>query len=494
MNRELFRFDEISIRGLCMDLLRNIWMILVAGISLWFLATGWHNLTYEPQYTSSATLVVTLKGESNTYSSLSLATQMADVFSQVFQSDALRERIVEDTGEDIRGTISCTPVTETNLMVLSATCSDPRQAYVFINSALRHYGDVAGDVFSNSALQIVQDPEVPSAPSNTSWALSHRYLLAALAMLAMAGVICLFYLFRFTVKTPACGARQLDGKIRGTIPYEAKGDMIEKRKGRKNGQEKRSILLNSPLVTMGFAEATRQAEARVEYHLRKKKEQVLLVTSVMENEGKSTVAANLALALAEKHRKVLLIDGDFLKPAMHKLFEEKKGDAVSLSDALEGKTEGKAMIRYNEKLKFWQLFQYRGVENSASILDSGKLKSWMDAWKQELDYIIVDCSPVSVSSDAEVWMNVVDSVLLVVREDRADVRMVNDTVDAVWQSGKDFAGFILNAFHKEWFQGISDGGYSSYRYGNYAYGNSRKSDAQSTEERGRAYGGTQKRH
>ena len=477
-----------------MDLLHNAWMILAAGLSLWLLATGWHNLTYQPEYTSSATLVVTLKGESNTYSSLSMASQMADVFSQVFQSDALRERIVEDTGEDIRGTISCTPVTETNLMVLSATCSDPRQAYVFINSALRHYEDVAGDVFSNSALQIVQDPEVPSAPSNTSWALSHRYLLAALAMLAMAGVICLFYLFRFTVKTPACGARQLDGKIRGTIPYEAKGNMTEKRKGRKNGQEKRSILLNSPLVTMGFAEATRQAEARVEYHLRRKKEQVLLVTSVMENEGKSTVAANLALALAEKHRKVLLIDGDLLKPAMHKLFEDKKGDAVSLSDALEGKTEGKAMIRYIEKQKFWQLFQYRGVENPASILDGEKLKSWMDAWKQDLDYIIVDCSPVSVSSDAEVWMNVVDSVLFVVREDRADVRMINDAVDAVWQSGKDFAGFILNAFHKEWFQGITDGGYSSYRYGNYAYGDSRKSDAQSTEERGRTYGGTQKQH
>ena len=527
MNRELFRFDEISIRGLCMDLLRNVWMILAAGISLWFLATGWHNLTYEPQYTSSATLVVTLKGESNTYSSLSLATQMADVFSQVFQSDVLRERIVEDTGEDIHGTISCTPVTETNLMVLSTTCSDPRQAYLYINSALRHYEDVAGDVFANSALQIVQDPEVPSAPSNTSWALSHRYLLAGLAMIAMAGVICLFYLLRFTVKTPACGARQLDGKIRGTIPYEAKGDTFElfggigigatggilpgwggRRKGagksgtgkknrKENGQEKRSLLLNSPLVTMGFAEATRRAEARVEYHLRKKKEQVLLVTSVMENEGKSTVAANLALALAEKHRKVLLIDGDLLKPAMHKLFEEKKGDAVSLSEALEGKTEGKAMIRYNEKQKFWKLFQYRAVENSASILDGEKLKTWMDAWKQELDYIIVDCSPVSVSSDAEVWMNVVDSVLLVVREDRADVRMINDAVDAVWQSGTDFAGFILNAFHKEWFQEISEGGdssYSSYRYGNYAYGNSRKSVAQSIEERGRAYGGTQKGH
>ena len=57
MNREIFRFDEISIRGLCMDLLRNIWMILAAGISLWFLATGWHNLTYEPQWNSDVNSV-----------------------------------------------------------------------------------------------------------------------------------------------------------------------------------------------------------------------------------------------------------------------------------------------------------------------------------------------------------------------------------------------------------------------------------------------------
>lgn len=482
MKRELFRFDEISMRGLCMDILKNIWMIIVAGLSMWFLATGWHNLTYEPAYTSSATLVVTLKGESNTYSSLSTASQMAGVFSQVFQSDALRERIVAETGEDIQGTVSCTPITETNLVVLSATCSNPRQAYVFINSALKHYEEVAGDVFSNAALQIVQDPEVPSAPSNTSWAISHRYILAVLAMAGMVGVICLFYFLRFTVKTPACGARQLDGKVRGTIPYETKGG------------EKRALLLDSPLVTMGFAEATRKAEARVEYHLRKKQAQVLLVTSVMENEGKSTVAANLALALTEKHRKVLLIDGDLLKPAMHKLFEEEKGDAVSLSEALTGSAQSNELIRYNEKNQLWQLFQYHGVEKSAAVLDSEKLRTWMDMWKEELDYIIVDCSPVSISTDAEVWMNVVDSVFLVVREDYADVRMINDAVDAVWQSGKDFAGFILNAFHRDWFGGVSGRRSDSYGYGGYAYGNSRKNSAESIEERGLTYGGTQKGH
>ena len=441
MNRDLFRLDEISIRGLCMELLGNLWMILLAGLSMFFLATGWHNLTYQPQYTSSATLVVTLKGEENTYSSLSLASQMADVFSQVFASDALRQKISEDTGENIAGTITCAPVTETNLMTLSATCDSPREAYLYINSALRNYEAVAGDVFSNSSLQIVQDPQVPEGPSNTSWAMTYRWILTLAAMAAMAGVIFLFYLLRFTLKTPAAGERQLDGKVRGIVPFE--------RKERGAAGKKQSLLLDSPLVTMEFAESSRRAEARVEYHLRKKKAQVLLVTSVVENEGKSTVAANLALAMAEKHRKVLLIDGDLLKPAMHKIFEEQKDGHAALSEVLAGTVPVKEAPWFDSKHRIYELFQYRGMKHTAKVLDSGRLEKALAIWKNQVDYVIVDCSPMAVSSDAEVWMNAVDSVLLVVREDRADVRMINDTVDRIWESGKDFSGFVLNAFHRK---------------------------------------------
>lgn len=479
MNRELFRFDEISIRGMADVLLRNMWMILMAGFTMLFLAVCWHNLAYDPQYTSSATLVVTIKGQSSNYSALSLTSQMASVFGQVFQSEALSERIEEDTGENISGTISCAPVNQTNLLVLSVTCSDPRQAYVFINSALKHYEEVAGNVFANSALQIVQDPEIPKQPSNTSWAFSYKYILAGLAMATMIAIICLFYLLRFTVKTPNGASRQLDGKVLGTIPYETKEGILERIRikciglmGKKyGGGEKRSLLLDSPVVTMHFAEATRQAETRLEYHLNKKKAKMLLVTSVMENEGKSTVAANLALALGEKHKKVLLIDGDLLKPAMHKLFEEEKGDAEPLSALMNENEEKKDIIRYDNKYHIWKLFQYHGVEDPAAVLNTHKLSVYLENWRQKMDYIIVDCSPVSVSTDAEVWMNVVDSVLLVVREDCADIRTINDVVDAIWQNGKDFSGFILNAFHREWLWGISERGYHSYSYGSIHAGN-----------------------
>lgn len=457
MEREIFRLDDISWRGLCLEILKNIWMILMVGISLWLGIAGVHTLIYEPEYTSSSTMVVTVKGQSNTYSSLSVATQMADVFGQVFQSQALAERIVEDVGEEIQGRITCTPIEETNLLVLSAASPDPRQAYLYMNSALKNYEEVAGDVFANASLQIVQEPEVPSEPSNTSWIMARRKLLVLGGMAAIGAVICLLYLMRFTVKTPASASRLLDGTIRGVIPFETKG--VLKRK-----KSKKALLLNSPLVSMDFTEASRRAEAKVEYHMKRKSQKILLVTSIGENEGKSTVAANIALALAEKHKKVLLVDGDLRKPAQHMVFEEEGKGKTSLEQVLLGQLSWKEGMHLNPKGNIWELFQYRSVKKPDAAMAQAPMAVMAEAWKQEMDYIIIDCSPVAVSSDAEVWMKIADSVLLVVREDWTDVRVINDTVDMIWQSDCDFAGFILNAFHQEWFSGMSSYGqdYGSY--------------------------------
>lgn len=475
MKRELFRMEEISLRGLCLDLLRNLWMILLSAAAVWLAVTGIHNLTYTPAYTASATLVVSVQGESSAYSSLSVAASMADVFGQVFQSEALRTRIVEDVGEEIEGTITCEPISETNLLVLSTTCPDPRQAYLFINSVLQHYEEVAADVFANASLQIVQEPEVPSSPSNTSWLMAHRTLLIAMGAAGMAALICLFYVLRFTVKNVAGASRQLDGKIRGVIPHERKEGQPElfsdrrrslrKRKKRtRKDPGKQSLLLTSSLVSMDFAEAGRRTESRIESHMRRNNQKILLVTSVTENEGKSTVAANLALAMAEKHRKVLVLDGDLRKPAQHKVFEKKEEKENSFEQVLTRKKNWRDALYYNEKDHIWQIFQYHSVSSPGNLIDQFVEGHMADEMRREFDYIIIDCPPAAISTDAENWLAAVDTAVIVVREDWADVRVINDTVDMIWQSGKDFAGFVLNAFHNDWLQHAEEYGYRGYRY------------------------------
>lgn len=89
--RNEFNFDEISIYCIVRDILKNLWVILLAAAAAWFAVTGSESLLYVPEYTASATLAVSAKGNnSSAYSSLSVTNQMAEVFSEIFDSNVLR--------------------------------------------------------------------------------------------------------------------------------------------------------------------------------------------------------------------------------------------------------------------------------------------------------------------------------------------------------------------------------------------------------------------
>lgn len=101
--------------------------------------------------------------------------------------------------------------------------------------------------------------------------------------------------------------------------------------------------------------------------MQRREQKVLIVTSVSENEGKSSVAANLALALAEKGRKVLLIDVDLKKPALYKVFEKQQENRKYLSDYLEKKAGVKDVLFYEKKERIYTVFQKRVFTMRQSI-------------------------------------------------------------------------------------------------------------------------------
>ena len=163
-----FNLDEISLRSVCVDVVKNLWVIVLAAVAAWFAVTGVEKLIYVPEYTATATLAVSAKGSSsNAYTSLSMTSQMAGVFSEVFSSNVLRERIAEDMGVDsIQGEITTSIIEETNLITLQVTSENPRETYLIISSALDNYDTVSDYLFSNAVLRIVQEPSVPYSPSN----------------------------------------------------------------------------------------------------------------------------------------------------------------------------------------------------------------------------------------------------------------------------------------------------------------------------------------
>ena len=456
-----FRLDEISIYGILRDLLLNIWVILLAALAGWFGVTGVCDLTYVPQYTASATMAVSAKGESgNAYTSLSVTSQMAGVFNEVFQSDVLREKIAEAMNvETVDGEISSEVIQETNLLSLSATSSNPREAYLILDAALNNYESVSEYLFSNAALRVVEEPTVPYSPSNSLNVSRYRKLgAAACAALVICG-ISLMSVLRYTIKTRTGARRNLEGKIRGTIPFEYKAHTL---KGMLK-KEKHSLLISSALVSTPFSEAVRKTATRVEQHLKRKGIKVLMISSVAENEGKSSVAANLALGLAEKGRKVLLLDMDLRKPALFKVFDRPTVKEKRMEDYLQGKAEFKDIVNYDKQLRLYRIFQDQPVSGSSRLLESERMTRLFEECRQLADYVIVDSSPMGVTSDVEVLMQYVDSVLLVVRQDWSDIRAISDKADVISQRRKDFSGFVLNAFHQE--PDFTEGtiGYYGYR-------------------------------
>lgn len=84
-------WEDFDIRSICKDILLNIWAVLLAAAAAYYGITGVYSLRYVPEYTSSATLAVTMRGNNGgSYSSLNMTKEMAGIFSEVFQSEALR--------------------------------------------------------------------------------------------------------------------------------------------------------------------------------------------------------------------------------------------------------------------------------------------------------------------------------------------------------------------------------------------------------------------
>lgn len=456
-----FQMDDIDIRSIFSDLIKNIWVIVLAILAVRMGISGYYSLTYVPEYTSTATLAVTAKGSSSgSYSSLTTAMNMADVFSQVFQSDALKKMIEEDIGEsNIEGTIKSSIISETNLITLTVTSDTPAHAYQMIQSALDNYANVSDYLFSNASLQMVKEPNVPYGPSNYV-NYSRIEKLGTLAAIGLsAGAIILVSILRPTVKRKGSARRQLDGRILGSIPFERKYKSIKEYLHK----PKKSVLISSHLLSMPFTESNRKLATLIERHMARHRQKVLLVCSVAENEGKSSVASNIAIALAERHKKVLLVDCDLRKPALHRVFQIQKEVKNTFTEYLNGQVEFEQIICHvQEGLDV--ICQLKGVNHSAKYILSEKMTEFINTCREQYDLIILDTPPMGVGADVEAILNYADTSIMTVRQDWSDVGAINDFSDVLKQNDKEFMGFVLNAFHESV---LVEKSYGQYPYQNY---------------------------
>ena len=193
---------------------------------------------------------------------------------------------------------------------------------------------------------------------------------------------------------------------------------------------------------------------------------VLMITSLLENEGKSTVAANLALAMAQKHTRVLLIDCDLRKPACYALLDQKM-TGPGLRDFLTDKAKmSEVMLRYRDTNLFVML-ERKGNPNSGDLISAAKMQALLQWARKEFDFVVVDMPPMSVVSDAEVMMELADASLLVVRQNAAQTPAINKVIAALDSGKAKLLGCVLNNVYST---ALSSGQGYGYGYGYGGYG------------------------
>lgn len=160
-----------------------------------------------------------------------------------------------------------------------------------------------------------------------------------------------------------------------------------------------------------IAEAYRTLRTNIQYAGVNKEIKSLMVTSAGPEEGKTTTIANLAVAVAQTDKKVLLIDGDLRKPNIHRSFQV--SNRVGLTNLLIRQAQLDYVIQKMPGIELYLLTSGPVPPNPAELLGSQRMKELLEELKAQYDMVLIDTPPLLAVTDAQLLASYVDGVLLV---------------------------------------------------------------------------------
>lgn len=224
--------------------------------------------------------------------------------------------------------------------------------------------------------------------------------------------------------------------------------------------ENRKRLINSD-TRFDVKEAYNELRTNLMFSIPSNGSKVISVTSSITSEGKSTTCLNTAISFAEIYGKSIIVDCDLRRPNVNRLLDinNKKG----LSNLLVNDCILENVIIKTKYKNLDTIIAGNIPPNPTELLSSDVMSELIGELKKRYEYIFLDTPPVNIVIDASILVKLVDGVVVVVKQQMAEKKMLQETVKKLKFANAKILGFVLNDVP------VTSNGYIRGKYGKYGY-------------------------
>ncbi|MGY1609582.1 polysaccharide biosynthesis tyrosine autokinase [Geodermatophilus sp. SYSU D00700] len=430
----------MDLRGV-LAALRAAWWFPVAGLLMGGVAALLASILQTPLYTSTTQLFVSTTNSaspSDVFQGGQFSQQRVASYVELIQGEELAQRVIDQldldiSPQDLTEEIAASASSETVLIDVTVTDPAPAQA--------RRIAQVVGSEFitfvteletppggSSSPVKVTvsQAPEVAEAPVSPQPGRNAALGLLAGALVGAAMAIVRRLMDR-SVKAADEAADMSGAPVIGIVLQDdslAKQHVIDRRTTNRTAEDYRQLRTNLQFLNVD------------------EPPKVIMITSAVPSEGKTTAVVNLALALAESGRSVTVVEADLRRPKVTRYLGMVGG--VGLSNILAGSADVDDVRQRYGNAQFYVIAAGPTPPNPAELLASTHMSGLLDKLRAENDFVLVDAPPLLPVADSTGLAVMMDGVLLSVRYGSTRKDQLQQAAAALTRVGARTLGIILN--------------------------------------------------